>query len=235
MWSGPRNISTAMMRSWEARGDCAVVDEPLYAHYLKQTGAPHPGAAEVIAHHETDWRKAVGALLGPAPGGKPIYYQKHMTHHITPGMGLEWVDSLTNCFLIREPRAMIVSLDKVTPNPALEATGLPAQVALFEREAQRLGRTPPVVDAFDVLTNPARALRLLCEALGVAYTDRMLSWPPGPRASDGVWAKHWYTAVEKSTGFAPPERRDDPCPPHLEGLLARCEPLYARLADHRLR
>lgn len=235
MWSGPRNISTAMMRSWEARGDTAVVDEPLYAHYLLRTGLDHPGAAEVIACHETDFDRVVATLTGPAPGEPAIQYQKHMTHHLLPGMDTSWVCALTNCFLIRDPGPMLISLAKVLPNPTLEATGLPQQVELFERERARLGRTPPVIDAWDVLSDPARTLALLCAATGVPYTDRMLSWPAGPRTTDGVWARHWYAAVEKSTGFGPPERRDEPVPERLAPLLRQCQPLYESLHAHRLR
>lgn len=237
MWSGPRTISTAMMRSWEARGDCAVVDEPLYAHYLLRTGLPHPGAAEVIARHETDWRTVVGSLTGPVPGGggKAVFYQKHMTHHLLPEIDLGWVDGLVNCFLIREPRAVLVSLAKVLERPTLEATGLPQQVALFEREAARIGRVPPVVDSQDVLENPRRVLGLVCEAVRVPFTERMLRWPPGRRETDGVWAEHWYAAVEKSTTFGPPERREEAVPERLESLLRECEPLYERLRPHRLR
>ncbi len=235
MWSGPRNISTAMMRSWEARGDTAVVDEPLYAHYLLRTGLDHPGAAEVISRQETDLDRVVATLTGPVPGDPAIQYQKHMTHHLLPGMDTGWVAVLTNCFLIREPGPMLVSLAKVLPDPTLEATGLPQQAALFERERERLGRTPPVIDAWDVLADPARTLALLCAAAGVSYSDRMLSWPAGPRATDGVWAKHWYAAVEKSTGFGPPERRDEPVPHRLAPLLRECRPLYESLHAHRLR
>ena len=132
MWSGPRNISTAMMRSWGARPDTIVCDEPLYAHYLKVTGLPHPGAAETLAAHETDWRKVVAWLTGPLPDGKAVFYQKHMTHHMLPNIELGWVHELTNCFLIREPREMITSLLEFIPKPRIEDTGLPQQVRIFE-------------------------------------------------------------------------------------------------------
>lgn len=165
MWSGPRNISTAMMRAWGNRPDTVVCDEPLYAHYLKITGLPHPGAAEVIVHHETDWRKVVAWLTGPVPDGRAIFYQKHMTHHLLPGIERRWLDDLTHAFLIRDPREMLTSYIRTIPDPRLEDTGLPQQVEIFDRVKQRMGRTPPVIDARDVLENPRRTLGLLCDAL----------------------------------------------------------------------
>jgi len=234
-WSGPRNISTAMMRSWEARGDCAVSDEPLYAHYLSATGADHPDARRVIKHHGADWRPVVEELLGPVPGDRPIWYQKHMAHHLLPSMERNWIDGLTNVLLIRDPAAMIASLARVLPRPTLPETGLPQQVALFERFTDRSGEPPPVIDARDVLENPAALLRVLCERVGVPYTSRMLAWPPGLRPTDGVWAPHWYGRVAESTGFAPWQPPSESPPADLEDLVAEARPMYERLHAHRLR
>lgn len=234
VWSGPRNISTAMMRSWEARGDCAVVDEPLYAHYLLKTGLDHPGADEVMERHETDWRSVAHSLVGDAPDGKPIFYQKHMAHHLLPGMEWSWIASLRNALLIREPRAMIASLAKVIPNPTIEETGLPQQERLDAWLREEIGRAAPVLDSRDVLIDPGATLRALCEAVGVPYTDRMLSWPAGPRPTDGAWARHWYANVERSTGFEPytPPRSDPPA--RLLPLVRACERFYERLHERRL-
>ncbi len=234
MWSGPRNISTALMRSWEARGDTAVWDEPLYAHYLAVTGRPHPGADEVMAAHESDWRTVVRALTGPVPGGSSIFYQKHMAHHLVGAIESDWVGSLENCFLVRSPAEMIASLAKVVPDPGVEETGLPQQVHLFETLRAQTGSVPPVIDARDVLQDPAGLLSRLCARLGLPYTERMLCWAPGRRSSDGVWARHWYAAVEASTGFEPWRPRNDPVPAHLQGLLAECEELYGALWRHRI-
>lgn len=235
MWSGPRNISTALMRSWEARGDATIVDEPFYAHYLLVTGADHPGREEVIAVGGTDWRKvARGLAEDPIPGGKPIYYQKHMAHHLLPGMEGPWLDRLSHAFLIRDPREMLTSLIRVTPEPGLADTGLPQQLELFRRVAEGRGGSPPVLDARDVLEDPAGILAVLCERLGVPYTDRMLSWAAGPRETDGVWAEHWYVAVERSTGFAPWRPKPDRVPERLADLHVRCEALYQELYVHRL-
>lgn len=234
MWSGPRNISTAMLRSFENRPDCFVTDEPLYSHYLKVTQKDHPGRDEVIAAHESDWRKVAAWLTGPVPNGKPHWYQKHMTHHLLPNIEREWMKDLTHAFLIREPRSMLISLGKVLERPKLEDTGLPQQVELFRRTQSQLGRNPPVIDSADVLKDPRRALGTLCDALGIPFHENMLSWPRGRRATDGVWAPHWYAAVEASTGFEPWKERHEELAPHLAPLLADCQALYAELAAARL-
>lgn len=223
-----------MMRAWGNRSDTVVCDEPLYAHYLQHTGRDHPGAAEVIAHHQPDWRKVVAALVGEVPGGKPVFFQKHMAHHLLPHIGRDWLGSVSNAFLIRDPREMLVSLAKVIPDPTLADTGLPQQVEIFEWVRQTTGTVPAVVDARDVLEDPGTLLAQLCERLGVAFSEAMLSWPAGPRPTDGIWAKHWYANVERTTSFQPYAPPVDPLPPQLEGLLAECAPYYTTLHALRL-
>ncbi|HUG92392.1 MAG TPA: hypothetical protein VML55_16255 [Planctomycetaceae bacterium] len=235
MWSGPRNISTAMMRSWGNRPDTFVCDEPLYAHYLKVTGKPHPGAAEIIAQYENDWRRVVDRLTGEIPEGKAIFFQKHMAHHLLPGLGRDWLHDVTNCFLIRDPREMLTSLLKILPEPRIEDTGLPQQVEIFELVRSRTGAVPPVLDARDVLDNPRALLGRLCELVGVDFDEAMLSWPPGRRETDGLWARDWYHEVEKSTSFRPYAVKSDELPPRFADLCGRCVECYARLAAHRLR
>ncbi|NJD31883.1 MAG: HAD family hydrolase [Gammaproteobacteria bacterium] len=235
MWSGPRNVSTAFMRSWGNRTDTLVVDEPFYAHYLDHTGLEHPGREEVIAAHERDWRRVVIALLAPVPEGISILYQKQMAHHLLPHMGREWLGSMTHAFLIRDPRPMLASLGEKLGDFDLLATGLPQQVEIFDYVVRTTGRVPPVVDSADLLAAPEPVLRALCAALGVEFTPRMLSWPTGRRATDGVWAKHWYDRVERSTGFESPVAEE---PRALTGRLAdierECRPLYEKLRGHRL-
>jgi hypothetical protein len=235
MWSGPRNVSTALMRSWENRPDTIVVDEPFYAHYLQVTGLDHPGRDSVIAHHQTDWQRVVASLLAPLPPGVDVFYQKQMSHHLLPHMGREWLDAVTHAFLIREPAPMLVSLGEKLGDFALEATGLPQQAEIFEHVLRTTGRVPPVVDAADLLAAPEAVLRALCAALGIPFSERMLSWPPGRRATDGVWARYWYERVERSTGF---EAAEPGSVPKLDGRMAdlevRCRPLYDRLHAHRL-
>ncbi len=234
MWSGPRNISTALMRAWEARPDTVVCDEPLYAHYLNETGIDHPGAGEVIAAGETNLGRVVKSLTVAPDSGCEIYYQKQMAHHLLPGMDVSWVDGLANALLIREPREMLTSLLRVLPNPDLEATGLPRQVELAEREAQRVGRVPAILDSRDLLEDPGGMLAALCARLDVPYLDAMLRWEPGPRATDGVWAKHWYGSVERSTGFGKYVPKQEDVPARHLGLLRDCERLYSQLAAQRL-
>jgi hypothetical protein len=235
MWSGPRNISTAMMRAWENRGDCAVSDEPLYAHYLAETRSDHPGRDEVVASGETDWRKVASALVGLVPDGRSIWYQKHMSHHLLPHIAHDWIHALTNVFLIRDPDEVVSSYlrtrDTVTPDDI----GIPQERRLFDEIAERNGAAPPVVDADEFLRAPEAQLRALCAKLGLEFTERMLSWPAGPRDSDGVWAPYWYHAVWKSTGFEEPRERASA---RLDGEAKRvsdaCRDDYEFLRRYRL-
>ncbi len=239
MWSGPRNISTAMMRAFENRADTLVMDEPFYAAELAATGRDHPMRSEVIAAGPTDAAVVAARLLGPvADPAKPaarILYQKHMTHHMLPDFPRDWIDGVTSAFLIREPERVLASYTRTWDDVSLEAIGVPQQIEIFERVADRLGRAPPVVDSADVLADPRGTLARLCAACGIPFDAAMLAWPPGRRASDGVWAPAWYAAVERSTGFGPP---DDRPLPRLEGRLAEiaeaARPAYERLRRQRL-
>jgi Sulfotransferase domain len=235
MWSGPRNISTALMRSFGNRPDTAVTDEPLYAHYLKVTGVAHPGRERVLAAHESDWRKVTEQLTGPVPDGHVIWYQKHMAHHLLPMIERGWLDRLTHAFLIREPEAMMVSLVKTYPGAGLADTGLPQQCEIFDRVADRIGRAPPVVLASDVLENPRGVLVAICAALGIPFHEAMLSWAPGPRPTDGAWAPYWYASVEASTGFEPYRAGRVRVPESLRPLVDACRPWYEKLCALRLR
>ena len=234
MWSGPRNISTAMMRSWGNRPDTFVCDEPLYALYLHVTGRDPPGAAEVVAAGQTEVQKVIDWLLGPVPGGRRVFYQKHMAHHLLPDVPRDWLRHVSNCFLIREPREVITSLVKHVPDATLPDTGYPQQAEIFERVREWTGRVPPVVDARDVLNDPRRVLGKLCAALGLEFTEEMMSWPRGLRETDGVWAKYWYKEVETTTSFRPYRPKDEPVPPHMRDVLEACEGYYQRLYAHRV-
>lgn len=236
MWSGPRNISTAMMRSWGNRPDTFVCDEPFYAHYLHVTGREHPGAAEVIANGETDWRKVIAQLTGDVPNGKRVFYQKQMTHHLLPKIEREWLGAVTNCFLIRDPREVIASYIKKNNDPTLEDIGFVQQAEIFDWVRAKTGSIPPVIDARDVLENPRKILGLLCAAVGVEFMDSMLSWAAGLRETDGIWAKHWYSEVETSTTFRKPSSREpEPVPERLQGVYRRSGECYDRLYRYRLR
>ena len=234
MWSGPRNLSTAMMRAWGNRGDTAVWDEPLYAHYLAATGADHPGADEVIASGQADWRRVVEQLTGAVPGNRPVFFQKHMTHHLLPGIDRAWMDEVENCFLIRDPREVIASYARVRDEVTAEDVGVSQQSGIFDFVAARRGRPPLVLDAGDLLENPRGMLCVLCEGLGIEFTECMLNWPPGARASDGVWARHWYESVYRSTGFQPYVPRAHRLAGSLEAIARQCAPFYRHLWLHRL-
>lgn len=230
MWSGPRNISTAMMRAWENRSDCHVVDEPLYAHYLSVTGLEHPARDEVLNTQDRDWRNVVASLARRPADGR-IFYQKHMTHHITADVELEWLAELEHCFLIRDPDEVVSSYTAVREDCAAEDLGYVQQRRIFDHVSSLADDLPPVIDARDVLEDPEGVLRALCARMAIAFDPAMLTWPAGPRESDGVWAPYWYAAVERSTGFAPyrPRRIElsaaqrtisDACRPHYEALHA---------------
>ena len=232
MWSGPRNISTAMMRSFENRPDCQVVDEPFYAAYLAQTGLDHPMRDEVLGAQPRDWREVVADLDRL---DRPVVYEKHMTHHMLPGFGLDWAGTRANAFLIRDPAEVLASYTVKRAEVTLEDIGFVQQRELFEREADRLGRAPPVVRGADVLADPRGMLSALCMALGIPFEEAMLNWPAGRRDSDGVWAPAWYDAVERSTGFeAPREKTAAALSDHLRRIADQARPHYDALAAHKL-
>jgi len=235
MWSGPRNLSTAMMRSFDSRADTFVSDEPFYAAFLKTTGLGHPMREEVIAAMDCDWASVMASLRGDPPEDRPIWYQKQMWHHMAGPIGYDDFAGFTHAFLIREPERMIASYLRKRESAAFEGFGLDRQADFFDREADRLGYAPPVIDANDVLEDPGGVLSKLCAALGIPWDPAMLSWQPGCRATDGPWAPHWYGAVEKSTGFGPPETDAVRLPDDARRLADRCRPYYERLARHRLR
>ena len=230
-WSGPRNISTAMLRSWENRPDTVVCDEPFYAYYLQQTGLEHPGRNEILAHHETCSDATIASLLEPKDSR--VFYQKHMAHHMLPGIEMSWVSHMVNIFLIRDPRDMLTSLIHQIPNPSIEETGLPQQLALFHL-MQEQGSAPIVLDSKDILLNPKIVLSALCNELSIPFFDEMLHWPQGTRETDGIWAPHWYSSVEASTGFVPWKTKGIKVPARLETMCLECEDIYKQLRAHKM-
>jgi len=223
-----------MMRAWGNRDDTVVIDEPFYAHYLKVTGIEHPGTDEVIATGDTDWRKVIAQLTGAIANGKQIFFQKQMTHHLLPEIDREWLGEVTNCFLIRDPREVINSYIKKREDPALEDLGFVQQAEIFDLVRTRTAGVPPVVDAKDVLLDPERTLRLLCKAVGVEFNESMLSWPPGLRDTDGIWAKHWYGEVAKTTSFQPYRPTRHEVPQRFREIYDLCHRHYEQLYSYRL-
>ena len=229
MWSGPRNLSTAMMYAFGNRPDCAVVDEPFYAAYLAKTGLDHPMRDAILAAQPQDPQVVSGALSGPNPGGKPHWYQKHMTQHMIAGVPRLWMRDVVNVFLIRHPARVIASYAAKRENPGLDDIGFRQQAELY-REVRAFGGNPVVIDSHDIRDNPPAILEKLCDAIGLGFDPAMLSWPEGGHKDDGVWAPHWYGAVWNSTGFAGPE---GPLP-ELEGdaaaLVGEAMPFYEELS-----
>ena len=234
MWSGPRNISTAMMYSFGNRPDCFAWDEPFYAFSLLTHGNDHPMRDQIIAAYDSDWTRLVAACLAPPPGGKAVFYQKHMTHHMLKGFDRSWVLRLTNAFLIRGPERVLASYTKKWADVSLRDIGFVEQAEIFDLVADHLGRAPAVIDADDVLADPRATLTRLCEACGIDFDEHMLSWPRGPKSFDGIWAPHWYNAVWESTGFAKPPVRAGELNSALAKIADEARPYYERLRRHKL-
>ncbi len=235
MWSGPRNISTALMRSWENRKDTEVWDEPLYAYYLSRTGLRHPGREAIIATGESDWSKVIHRCSRAPANGAAVFFQKHMAHHLLPEVDRNWLSKVHNCFLIRDPLEVVNSYARVREQPALADLGFVEQRMIFDQIRKHSGTTPLVIDSRDVLENPRSILIQLCEALGLRFCERMLSWPTGPRPSDGAWARYWYGSVEASTGFSPYVARDIHLSKPLQELAETGMEHYQALYSHRIR
>lgn len=233
MWSGPRNLSTAMMYSFGARPDCAVVDEPFYAAYLAATGIDHPMGDAIMASQSTDPAQVADAMTGPTPGGHPHWYQKHMTHHMIDGVPRDWMADVTNVFLIRHPARVVASYAKKREAPSLDDLGFRQQAELFEF-VLGLGQTPVVIDSSDVRANPDKALKSLCDAIDLPWNPAMLSWPSGGHADDGIWAAHWYGAVHRSTGFDGAEGDLPDLNAQYADLAEQAKPFYDAMFGHRL-
>ncbi len=234
MWSGPRNISTALMRSFENRSDCTVVDEPFYAHYLDATGIDHPGRDTILSSQPKRGDAVVSALMSPLEGNNRMQYQKQMSHHITAATPLDWIKGVRNCFLLREPRAMIASYVKQRQDPVFDDLGFRQLAEIYDRVASGQDDTPIVIDSDDLLSDPPVFLRRLCDCLNIPFEDAMLAWPSGARPSDGAWAPWWYANVEKSTGFESRAAFAGTLPAHLEKLAQQAMPYYRQLAQYKL-
>jgi len=234
MWSGPRNISTAMMRAFENRSDTAVWDEPLYGPYLAATGLAHPMAKQVILEQGSDWRPIVSKIHGPIPDNRQVFYQKHMTHHLLPDIDRDWImaSGLTNCFLIRSPDAVLASYANKRGQDPVSASdlGFVQQAEIFDSITQATGQPPPVFDAVDILKNPEAMLRIVCQETSIEFSENMLKWPKGRRSSDGIWSEHWYDSVWQSTGFAPYVERQVTLPGELQAIADTCYPYFDKLA-----
>ena len=233
MWSGPRNLSSAMMYAFDQRADCAVIDEPFYGPYLRMTGLAHPMADEIMASRPEDAETVQGQLRGPSPGGKAHFYQKHMCQHMIPGMPRDFMADCVNVFLIRHPARVASSFLKGYPETVATDLGYDLQAELFD-EVKAMGQEPVVIDSADIRADPEGMLRALCEAIGIPFDPAMLSWPSGPKGCDGVWAPHWYKSLHASTGFAGAEGALPEVRGHVAELVEETMPYYERLASRTL-
>jgi len=227
LWSGPRNVSTALMYSFAQRSDCLVFDEPLYAHYLRHTEADeyHPGAREILSSMENDGEKVVEMMMGSHE--KPVIFFKHMTHHLFE-LNLDFLKDCVNVILTRDPKEMLVSFDKVIPNPTMQDVGYEAHLMLMD-QLERIGQKAIILDSKEILMDPETALTKFCHAIGIPFDKSMLSWEGGPISEDGIWAKYWYANVHKSTGFQPYREKEIDFPERLEPLLKDCRKIYDKL------
>lgn len=231
LWSGPRNVSTAFMYSFAQRDDTLVFDEPLYGYYLKTSGAPHPGAGEVMADMDCDGERVVReVVLGPCQ--KPVLFFKMMAHHLR-GLNWDFLRQTTNVLLTRDPREMLPSLAKNLSQPTLRDTGYDIQVEILHKAAIG-GHPTPVVESRTLLLDPGGVLRQLCRQIGLPFDEGMLSWQPGPRPEDGIWAKYWYANVHQSIGFNQYRPKTAPFPEQLRPLLAECQPYYEELCQYAI-
>lgn len=232
MWSGPRNISTAMMYSFASRADCTVWDEPFYAHYLSATGITHPVGDKVIAAGETGYDAVVDMCLAEPAAATPVFYQKHMTHHMLPGQDWRWCLALNNVFLIRSPERVLASYAAKREEVSLADIGFERQLDLFNMVADHMGKAPVVIDCDDILSAPRDSLQALCDRIGIRFDPAMLAWTPGPKPFDGVWAKHWYNAVWKSSRFADPKTGYPALSADLARIADQARPIYEALRPH---
>ncbi|WP_417611711.1 sulfotransferase [Parasphingorhabdus sp.] len=234
MWSGPRNISTAMMRSFGGRCDCAVTDEPFYGAFLKQTGQRQPMAEEVIASMDCDWQSVADSMRGPVPGGKAFWYQKHMPHHMVADVSIADFPDHRHAFLIRDPANVVASYTAKRVEVEAEDLGYERQLDYVDQAAQMTGKAPIVLDSADILRDPEAHLRALCAALEIPWDAGMLEWEAGPRNSDGIWATHWYGRVLETTGFGGGERAAPQLDTAAQRVANACRPFYESLSGYKI-
>jgi len=234
MWSGPRNVSTALMRSFENRSDCFVSDEPFYSYFLYKTGLKHPLSDEIVKSGLIDYDKIIKYITGPIPSSKNIWYQKHMAHHILEGENLDWIKNMKNCLLIRHPNDVILSYSKKNEINSIQQLGYLQQIEIYKMLTKETGNSPVIIDAQDLLRKPKKMLIEICKKLEIKFDDKMLSWPSGARETDGVWGKHWYKQVKASTGFKPYIKRNRIIPLKYQILYDECMKYYDFLHQNRI-
>ena len=234
MWSGPRNISTALMRSFENRSDCFVSDEPFYSYFLYKTGVNHPLKDEIIKSGLVDYNEIIKYITGSIPLSKKIWYQKHMAHHIFPEVNMNWIKNMKNCLLIRHPSDVILSYLRKNEINSIQQFGYLQQIDIYNILSQEIGTPPIIIDAQDLLRKPKKMLIEMCKNFKIKFDHRMLSWPSGVRETDGIWGKHWYKQVEASTGFKPYIKTNRIIPLKYQNLYDECMKCYDFLYQNRI-
>ena len=235
MWSGPRNISTTMMRAFGNRPDTFASDEPFYGYFLKTTNTDHPMKNEVISKYQTNWSDIKDYLTGPIPNNKPIWYQKQMTQHLLANDSIEWTDKVTNCFLIRDPKDVIVSYAKIYDKMTPELLGFPQLLKVFNHTLKSSKVKPIVINSLNILKEPKPMLKTLCESLDITFTDNMLTWEVGPKEYEGIWGKHWYKQLHSTTGFIKYEKKDKTLPNSLLKLYNECNHYYKQIKEYQIK
>lgn len=235
MWSGPRNLSTAMMYAFAQRSDCEIWDEPFYAAYLSATGIEHPLGDAIIAAGDIDPKTVIRKCTKPGPKNKPLFYQKHMTQHMIPEFDRAWVLEQSNVFLIRHPARVLASYSAKRDNPTLDDIGFTQQMELVDLLVNETGQTPLIVDSADIRDAPNAMLSAICEQVGIAFYAEMLTWPKGGNSKDGVWAPHWYSSVWNSTGFAGPENTLPSVTPDMQDVYQSAKHIYDRMSEMKLK
>ena len=235
MWSGPRSLSTAMMRAFENRVDTEVLDEPFYAHYLEKTDIQHPGREIILESQSTNWDEIVKLCSSSIPHGRSVWYQKHMAQHNLYGYNINWISDLKNCVLIRDPKYVIASYGKQFSVNNERLLGYIQQIEIINYIEKEHGKTPPIIDATDILKDPEKYLKRLCDEIEIEFSSRMLSWPKGGRDTDGVWAPYWYSSVNDSTGFKPYENKEIKIDHSLLKIYNNCMKHYKKMYDKRIR
>jgi len=235
MWSGPRNISTALMRSFENRPDTYVSDAPFYAHYLYITKKKHPMYKEIIHYGDTNWNSVVKNITGNIPYNKKVWYQKHMAQHNLQNKNLNWIRKMKNILLIRNPKEVILSYIKKNSLINILELGYIQQVELVKKIEEDFGIIPIIIDSQDLLKNPKYILTKLCKKCNISFYDKMLLWPKGPRKTDGIWSEYWYTNVENSTRFSPYIKNNSTLPMQYKNIFLECMNYYTELYEKRIK
>ena len=234
MWSGPRNISTALMRSFENRSNCFVSDEPFYSYFLHKTRLKHPLRDEIIKSGLIDYNEIIKYITGPIPSSKKLWYQKHMAHHILPGLDMNWIKNMRNCLLIRHPSEVILSYSKKNEINSIQQLGYSQQIGIYKMLSEEIGNPPIIIDAQDLLQEPKKMLINICENLRIKFDEKMLSWPLGSRETDGIWGEYWYKQVEDSVGFKPYIKTDRIIPSKYQIIYDKCMRHYDFLYQNRI-